>query len=207
MKNTKSIRTLSKNDVLVKERRKIITSKALKLFLAKGYEKTTITELAAACNLSQGAIYRYIGNKNDILHLYLMEIEVNQIEDYLHELGDMGTVESLKKCIWQYYVWQDQNSEVNIFYAREINNFTRADRHILLKSQSDYIHFFEELIKKGVSEGVLQTADPLLVAHNIVLMGYDWGMRKWFLSQYFTLDEYIEKQTKLFLRLLLPDKH
>lgn len=196
------IRTFSKNVPLVQKKRELIADKALKLFLEKGYVKTTIRELAEACNLTEGAIYRYIGSKDDILHLFLLRINVNQIQEYLHGLGNITTPEALKKCIKQYYTWQDETLEVNIFYNREINNFTDEDRRVLLKSQSDYIHFFEELIKKGVSEGVFHTSDPLLFAHNIVLLGYDWGLRKWFLKKYLTIDEYIEKQTAMFLYLL-----
>jgi len=199
------IRTYSKNENLVKEKRELIAGEALKLFLVNGYVKTTIRELAEACELTEGAIYRYIGSKDDILHLFLLRINVNQIQDYLRGLGEIDTIEALGKCIWQYYTWQDQTYEVNIFYNREINNFTREDRRVLLKSQSDYIHFFDELIKKGVSEGIFHTADSLLIAHNIVMLGYDWGLRRWFLSQYFTIDEYIEKQTAMFLYLLTAD--
>lgn len=201
----KSVRTYSKNDKLVQERRELIIRKALGLFLAKGYDRTTIRELAESCKMTEGAIYRYIGSKDDILHLLLLDTDVYFIEDYLKQLGDINTVDALKKCIQIYYKWCNDAADKNIFYNREIINFSEADRRVLLKSQSDYIHFFERLLKKGVKEGVFKVNDPLLVAHNIVMQGFDWGLRRWFLSRFFTLDKYIKLQMELIMSLILVD--
>jgi hypothetical protein len=190
---------------LVKTRRDQIASKSLQLFLANGYDKTTITEISAACQLSQGALYRYIGNKSDILHLYMSSIKVNEMQNYLNELGKIGTIKTLVSCIKKYYIWQDETSDKNTFFNREINHFSLEDKRVLMKSQSDYVHFFEQLIIDGVKENIFQTPNPLLVAHNIVMMGFDWSLRKWFLKKYLTLNEYISQQTDMFLRLLMPN--
>jgi len=201
----RKIRTYSKNTELVSKKRDLISTKALKLFLDKGYAGTTMRELAEACKLTEGALYRYIGSKEDILHLMLPATRVSLLQEYLQELGELESVAALRKCIWRYYKWQDETADKNIFYNREIYNFSSQDRQTLLKSQSDYIHFFEELINKGINEGKFHTSDPLLVAHNILLLGFDWSMRRWFLKRYYTIDEYIEKQTDMFLKILAGD--
>lgn len=199
----RSIRTYSRNENLVQERRTQIIHNALKLFLAKGYDRTTIRELAESCGMTEGAIYRYIGSKDDILHLLLLDTNINFIEDFLKGLGNVSTVAALKECIQIYYKWCNDAADKNMFYNREIINFSEADRHVLLKSQADYIHFFEELIKKGVIEGVFKVKSPLLIAHNIVMQGFDWGLRRWFLRNYFTLEEYIEQQMEIILSLVV----
>jgi AcrR family transcriptional regulator len=199
----RNIRTYSKNDQLVKTRRASIVQRALKLFLEKGYNRTTIRELANSCGMTEGTIYRYIGSKDDILHLLLLDTTVAFIEDFLKGLGEIDTVEAIKKCIRQYYIWCNDASDNNIFYNREIVNFSPADQQTLLKSQADYIHFFERLIREGVSEGVFETKNPLLIAHNIVMQGFDWGLRRWFLRSFFTLEEYTQLQTELVMNQLL----
>jgi len=199
----KSIRTYSTNGELVKERRSLIVKQALKLFLQKGYDRTTIRELAKSCGMTEGALYRYIGSKDDILHLLLLDTTVAFIEDFLKDLGKINTVDALKECIKIYYTWCNDATDNNIFYNRELINFSAADRHTLLKSQADYIQFFEKLIKKGASEGVFKVKSPILVAHNIVMQGFDWGLRRWFLRNFFTLDKYIKLQTEIVMGLIL----
>jgi len=201
----RDIRTYSKNEHLVKERRALIVRKALNLFLTNGYDRTTIREIAESCSMREGTIYRYIGSKDDILHLLLLETTVDFLEDFLEGLGEINTVDALKECIRIYYTWCNDSANNNIFYNREIINFSAADRHTLLKSQADYIQFFEKLIKKGVYEGVFKAQSPLLIAHNIVLQGFDWGLRKWFLRSFFTLEDYVKLQTELVMGLILVE--
>jgi AcrR family transcriptional regulator len=202
----RNIRTYSRNGQLVKARRALIIENALRLFLEKGYDRTTVRELAKSCGMTEGAIYRYIGSKNDILHLLLLDTKVNFIEDFLKGLGEVNTADALKECINIYYTWCNAAADRNIFYNREIINFSTADRQTLLKSQADYIQFFENLIKKGVSQGVFKARSPLLVAHNIVMQGFDWGLRRWFLRSFFTLDNYIKLQTELVMSFMLVNQ-
>jgi AcrR family transcriptional regulator len=202
----RSIRTYSKDGQLVKERRSLIVQNALKLFLEKGYDRTTIRELARSCGMTEGAIYRYIGSKDDILHLLILDTGVNFIEDFLKKLGEVDTVEAMKQCIHIYYTWCNSAADNNIFYNREIINFSESDRRILLKSQADYIRFFKDLIKKGVNEGVFKAKSPILVAHNIVMQGFDWSLRRWFLHSFFTLEQYIKLQTEIVMNLILVEQ-
>lgn len=201
----RNIRTYSRNEQLVQARRALIIENALRLFLEKGYDRTTVRELAKSCGITEGAIYRYIGSKNDILHLLLLDTNVNFIEDFLKGLGDVNTADALKGCINVYYTWCNDAADRNMFYNREIINFSAADRRTLLKSQADYIQFFEKLIKRGVAEEVFRVKSPILIAHNIVMQGFDWGLRRWFLRNFFTLDKYIKLQTEIVMGLILID--
>ena len=67
------VRTAIKDESLVDERRGLIVSKAIVLFLEKSYHATTTKEIAEACSMSPGSLYRYIGSKQDILHLIAQE--------------------------------------------------------------------------------------------------------------------------------------
>ena len=63
------IRTRSNDEKLVQEKRHLIARRAIELFAEKGFKATTMRELAQACGMAQGAVYHYIGTKDDILHL------------------------------------------------------------------------------------------------------------------------------------------
>ena len=200
--NNLNIRTYSKNSTLVQEKRDMIADVSIKLFLEKGYMKTSIRDLAKACGWTEGAIYRYIGSKQDILHLYIIKTRVNVIREYLAELGQVDVMTALTKCIERYYIWQHETSDYNVFFNREIKYFNQTDRRALMSSQSDFIDFFKELIVRGKGEKVFHTTDPLLVAHNIVMMGFDWSLRRWYLEKHYTIDQYIRKQTAIILNML-----
>ena len=201
------IRTYSNDEVLVRERRLHIMERAIKLFLNKGYKGTTTREIAKACGMSEGSLYRYIGSKDDILYLICMARAhgAKILENFLSSLDNVSTPEALKACINACFMWADESRDYNLFFNREIRHFSLEDRRILLEDQVAIVRFFEELLIKGVNAGEFQIESPLLVAHDILMKVHDWGLRRWFLRQYFTLEEYARLQTDLVLKVVKPD--
>ena len=57
-----------------KRKRKEICRIATKLFVVKGFEKTTIRDIAKAGNMNSSALYYYFEDKEAILYEILMEI-------------------------------------------------------------------------------------------------------------------------------------
>jgi len=49
------------------ERRREIASTAMRLFSKKGFERTSVREIAEACGIAKGSIYDYFATKEDIL--------------------------------------------------------------------------------------------------------------------------------------------
>lgn len=201
------IRTYSNDEVLVRERRLRIMECAIKLFLEKGYKGTTTREIAKACGMSEGSLYRYIGSKDDILHLICMARArgAEILEAFLHQLGNVSPTETLKNCINVCFMWADDSRDYNLFFNREIRHFSLEDRRLLLEDQTAIVRFFERLLIEGVNAGEFQMDSPLLVAHDILMKIHDWGLRRWFLRQHFTLEEYARLQTDLILKAIKPD--
>jgi AcrR family transcriptional regulator len=66
---TKDIPTQVKNPDLVERRRRQIAAAAVKLFIEKGFHKTTTRQIAQASQFSIGALYEYFASKEDILYM------------------------------------------------------------------------------------------------------------------------------------------
>ena len=62
-----SPRTKQQLEVIREEKAQIIAESALKLFATKGYENTSISELARHAGVSKGLIYNYFDSKEAIL--------------------------------------------------------------------------------------------------------------------------------------------
>jgi AcrR family transcriptional regulator len=61
-----------------KKRKKRIIAAATKLFKSKGYEETTIIDIAEKADVGTGTIYNYFSSKNDILLHIVMEIFIEK---------------------------------------------------------------------------------------------------------------------------------
>lgn len=199
------LRTKSRDSKLVEEKRKFIINAALKVFSQKSYAEATVQEIADVAGMTIGNVYRYIGSKQDILHLICRESK-DMIADTRKMLASVrcdNARKTLKQAIRGYVEGSDKLAERHLFYNREIRNFSHEDRTMLLQSQIEHIEFFEELIRKGIAKGEFETDNALLLAHNIVLIPHDWVLRRWFLAKYFTLEEYIAAQTGIIMKSLV----
>ena len=59
-----------KDERLIKKRRDQMINGAVKLFIEKGFHRTTTREIARAAGFSIGTLYEYIREKEDVCLLY-----------------------------------------------------------------------------------------------------------------------------------------
>ena len=200
------LRTTVKDNALINQRRHEITAAAVKLFLRKGFQATTTREVAEACGLSPGGLFQYIGSKEDILHLICIDHSTGAEPYRLHlsTLGEVSRTEALCECIAYYFQHTASLADYLIFFNREIFQFSREDRRMLLASQTDIQSFFEQLMRDGIETGEFRLSNPTVAAHNILMYGHDWGLRRWFLKEHVSLEEYTRIQTQMLLAAVAP---
>ena len=79
------VSTQIKNKDLVERRRKQLIDESTKVFVEKGYHRTSIRDIAKATSFSMGNLYDYIRTKEDILYL----VHQNMINNVYHGLFDL----------------------------------------------------------------------------------------------------------------------
>ena len=99
----KDIPTQVKNPDLVERRRRQIAAAAVKLFIEKGFHKTTTSQIAGASGFSIGSLYEYFASKEDILYL---------VCELIHAEVERGVTEAMTKQPAAAMHWQ--RSFVNI---------------------------------------------------------------------------------------------
>lgn len=205
----KDIRTYSRNAALVATRRQQIVESGLKLFVKKGYGGTGIREIADACGMSMGQLYRYIGSKEDILRL-IHDYDLSRHRDFFDKVDDylktMGPTEALKRSIAEYYRHVDEMHHLVLVAYQEIKHLPPRAREPFFERARSIVAAFENLLTKGCERGEFDIDNILVVAHNIVVIGETWALRRWFLRQHFTLEQYIQEQTGLVLKQICAEK-
>jgi AcrR family transcriptional regulator len=191
----KQIRTYSGDKALVSERRKYIVNGAAKLFLEHGYQRTSTRQLTETLGISKGALYNYIGSKEDILYLVIQFSAENQkklIAKMRKQTKDLSSIDTLKESIKIYFSNVDELQDVYNFNNHAIVDLTRNDRHVLFDSESMMVEYFVQLLKAGVERSEFEISDPIIVAHDIVLAANAWANRRWYLLKHYTFGTYIE---------------
>jgi len=199
----KDIPTQVKNPDLVERRRRQIADAAVRLFIAKGFHKTTTRQIAGASGFSIGSLYEYFASKEDILYL---------VCELIHAEVERGVTEAMKKAtggrdalagvIREYFKVCDRMNDFILLIYQESQSLPSQWQKRVLENELRITGLFVEALARIAATGVLPNLDERtieLIAHNIVVSGHMWTFRRWYLARHYSIDDYIKLQTELIL--------
>ena len=192
-----------KDERLIKKRRDQMINGAVKLFIEKGFHRTTTREIARAAGFSIGTLYEYIREKEDVLYLVCDRI-YDQVKERLQKFLDTEktTIEALRQGIANYFrVVDDMQDEVLVMY-QEVKSLPKDALTYVLNKELELVELFSKMLTRCVENKELYISDSEveLYAHNIYVAGQMWSFRRWVLREMFTLDEYVELQTTFLIQ-------
>ena len=198
-----TIRTFSSDEALVKERRNHIVRCSAKVFTKKGYDRTNVRELIEACEMSAGTLYHYFGSKEEILYSIINNATSQQagyMEDCANDLATISPTKALVDLMQRFNEWHDDNQDTTLFACQETKNLPANARQNIFNSEARILTVFEKLLTRGIEAGEFNIDDPKLIAHDIVILGHAWALRRWYLRKHWTFETYVKKQTDAILK-------
>jgi TetR/AcrR family transcriptional regulator, cholesterol catabolism regulator len=122
---------------------------AAQLFRERGYDAASMNDLAAALNLSKGALYHHFQSKDEILfHImqHAMEITEEQVKKPVLLLSDPQ--ERLRSCIRLHIhvVLQTRDREITVM-LHENHPLPAEYRRLINARKKEHMHFVERLIE------------------------------------------------------------
>lgn len=146
------------------ERKQEIVVAALELFSDKGYENTSIQDIANHLNVATGLCYRYFKSKQDIFaatsELYAKQA-VEKLQYNMQE--EAGTLEQFNFIIKALFEYALKHKEFEASYQNEPEiSATRVDqlaKQITVK--------MIPIVKQGVSEGIFECSD---ITHTVMFL-------------------------------------
>ena len=198
--------TQVKDPSLVERRRLQIVDAAVRLFIEKGFHKTTTRQIARAAGISIGTLYEYVTTKEDVLYLVCVAIHA-EVERSVQEVlaRASGGKEALRGVIREYFQVCDRMSDHILLMYQETKSLPPQWRKPVLESEVRITGLFKQAIVGLLAEvgAVAPDGDALeLMAHNITVLGHMWTFRRWFFRRSFRIQDYIDHQTALIMKEL-----
>lgn len=157
--------------------REVLLEVGIELFRSRGYEQTTVDDIARAAEISQPTFYKYFPSKDALLRDFAMTGGARALEG-LSALG--GSVESRLRGFF-HLMAAYMTSEQQLWRAIAISNAYNPVRDPeILKSPDATTRFMERLLAEGQERGEL-TRDFSAVRLGSVLEGLmlraciEWG--------------------------------
>lgn len=170
---------------------KKILDAALKLFLEKGYEQTSVLDIVNNLGgLTRGAFYHHFKTKEAVLDALGDRVffEHNPFEKVKND-HDLTGFEKIKKVI-QLQFQNDEVQEVNAIGVSFLSNPRLLAMH-MESTQRVTAPLFEELFMEGIKDGSIKGMKyPKTISHLFVLLSDVWCIPSIFPC---TIEESIEK--------------
>jgi AcrR family transcriptional regulator len=202
---TSAIPTLVKDPDLVERRRRQIADAAVRLFIEKGFHKTTTRQIARTAEISIGSLYEYFACKEDILYL---------VCDYIHSEMEQGVAtamanaaggrDALAKVIREYFLVCHRMSDFILMIYQETQSLPRQWQKKVLENELRITGLLVGVLARLSQSGELPHLDEQsieLTAHNIVVLGHMWTFRRWFLAKHYSIEDYVKLQTAAIMRM------
>jgi len=151
------------------------------LFRTKGYENTTMRDIAEAAGLTPGALYWHFSSKEELLRQHLVSYEQPWL-DAVRDVVERGTPQQQLRAFAQSYIqYQLDQPYLELgwgIFARtgqlmwrlpeeEQEQFWQIDRELL--------NVLEGILTRGIEAGVFRPLDVNLTANAIVNMCHIMG--------------------------------
>jgi AcrR family transcriptional regulator len=159
-----------------KESHTRIIQAALDCFSHKGYNQTTMDDIAAASGLSKGSLYWHFKNKEDLLESAIRELFIEHLgEEPLYQLSNLATASEKLLVLAQTAV--DMSSQVsgmfNLFVEYWGSSSQRAqDEQVWMELILQYKDILVKVIEEGINTGEFHQTDAEALAWGI-LATYD----------------------------------
>lgn len=146
------------------EKRTEILEAAVKLFSERGFEKTTVDEIATKANVGKGTIYLYFQNKEDIF-LGVLEEGMAKLLDIFEKIIQSGNfTQQLYDMIYSQFKFIEDNQEFYKIHLKEQVNLELkicddADNSLAQLHRRLY-ELITNFIRKGIEEGYIRPGPP-----------------------------------------------
>ncbi len=169
-------------------RRTDIFNAAERLFAAKGFNNTSIEEIAREAQYAVGTIYLYFKGKEQLYFELLyekMKYGASKVRKELAEIDD--PLEKIRKLIQTKLIYFKENeSFFRIFMTEQFNlkGMAMDDtlRNEIMRTFRSHIDFISKIIREIMLECNLKTYDPVHIAYVLLgmirLTAYHWVMEK-----------------------------
>jgi AcrR family transcriptional regulator len=201
----KKIPTTIKDQDLVAQRRGEIIDVATRLFLERGFHRTSIRDIARACPFNLASLYMYVTSKEDILFLVAQQLIDEKAKAMAAvEMSENDPAGSFRTALMSYCrIVHRYRPHIRLLY-RELDVLSPPRREIVMASLSTVTDVFEQIVREGIKKGVFSDVEPKLVALNALFLCHLWSLHARALRSITqNINEFFDLQSNIVLQGLL----
>lgn len=175
---------------------------ASQAFLSKGYDATSIQEIADEVGVLKGSLYYYITGKEDLLFAIIEDVHRGGAELLAAAQKSSGTVEEqFHDFLMSYVSYSAQILVKAAIFDLEFRALSPEMRRQILAQRKAFDDYLTKLIISGQEAGVFRQEVIPSVAVSSIYLTIN-GLHRWYRSEDLSIDDVVQQYTEFFLRAL-----
>lgn len=162
------------------DRAQDIYQTAAQIFFTKGYNSTSLNDIADALNITKAGLYYYVESKQDLLYriinLGLDSVQTEVLEP-AREIADAE--QRLRFIIYNHAKLSAGGNHAVIIISHEVNELNFNQREETLKRRRNYFEFVRQTLIELENEKKLQKID--LTTATFTILGMILWLSRWFI--------------------------
>jgi TetR/AcrR family transcriptional regulator, cholesterol catabolism regulator len=170
---------------------------AARVFHEKGYESTSIQDIAEAVGILKGSLYYYIRSKEDLLYEIIKDVHEDALENirYVDEM-DGDALQKVRAFVTSHLTFNAENlTKMGVFF-HDFRSLSGDRRRAIVEARDTYDELVRRLIREGQEQEIIcPDIDPKSVT--FAIMGalnwiYQWYHKEGKLSARAIADEFAD---------------
>lgn len=154
---------------------------AAQIFFTKGYNATSLNDIADALQITKAGLYYYVESKQELLYR-IINLGLNSVKsEVLNPAREIENAEErLRFVIFNHAKLSAGGNHAVIIISHEVNELNFEQREETLKRRREYFEFIRDTLSELEAEGKLQNID--LTTATFTILGMIIWLSRWFSS-------------------------
>lgn len=195
-------------EVRSRVRQKQLLDAAATLMQKHGARNVSVRSIAEEAGLSVGLVYRYFGNKDDLLRSLIVGVldeMAYEISQALEPMSDpvrriVSVFETLCRVI-------DNNRKATLLTYRESASLDKESQAQIKQLEEETAKPLLDATQEAIDQGLLRSIDADLFSYSLLMLAHSWALKYWHFSPRMSLDQFIESHSALALSGVIEDGH
>lgn len=176
-----------------------IRSVALDLFYKRGFQATTLRDIAAKVGIQVGSLYNHIASKGELLFEIMETVMLDLLEDQRVVAQTPDVVERMRLLVYHHVKFHGERAEEVFVGNSELRSLSRAQRTRIVALRHEYEQMFQDELQDGIRQGKFLPVDVQITSYGIIAMT-TW-VSAWYSSRgRLSLEEIADIYTAMVLR-------
>ncbi|MFJ2618634.1 TetR/AcrR family transcriptional regulator [Glutamicibacter sp. NPDC087344] len=149
----------------------MIRDEAAKLFFERGYDATTLRQVAAAAGLKVGSLYNHISSKEDLLQQIMggiIDDLMEQVRGAVSAVPAGDAVQLLQAALSAHIMFHAERAQQVFIGNAELRSLPEAARSQVIDKRGEYEAFLAELVEAAGEAGLANVIDAKIHVYSFV---------------------------------------